>query len=152
VAQGCYVRCWDAGHSFDRDGTRYAVARRRQLGTALICGWNGLRGDMACRHPRGPDSTRCGTAMRGDRCWRASVLRPTGWDSLPAFQGFRGEVLMHAPVAAATKPVCPYPFVETVLLASRHFPLRRGRHWFCRCWVWICLVCRQSGGAASGQA
>lgn len=143
VAQGGYGAVLDAGHSFDRDGTRYAVAAAAALGLPYLRlerpAW-----DMAC-HPRwrtAPDVAQaCAVIAAGAR-----VFCATGWDSLPAFQGFRGEVLMLRQSRRHSRSA-PYPFVKLVF-GEPPFSTADEQALFALLGVDL-LVCRNLGGAAS---
>lgn len=143
VAQGGYAAIIDAGHVFDRTVTAQGFAAATALGLPFLRlerpAWE------VADHPEwcsAPDVATANAAIGQG----ARVFCATGWDSLPAYAAFRGEVLMLRQTRRHTRPA-PYDFVELVF-GDPPFLVADEVALFQRLRV-DTLICRNLGGTAS---
>ena len=143
IAQGRYSALLDAAHAFDRTGTAQAVTAARALGLPYMRVERPLW--LVHGHPLwqlAPDvHTAC--AMIGPK---ARVFATTGWESLPEFNAFSGEVLFLRQTRKHARPA-PYPFVE-LAFGDAPFSVQDEQELF-RVQRIDTLICRNLGGLAS---
>lgn len=143
VRMGGYRAVLDAGHGFDRAVTQQAYEATTALGLPFLRlerpAW-----ELADRPQwrRARDAAQA-CAMISPH---ARVFCATGWDSLPDFAGFKGDVLMLRQTRRHGR-AAPYPFVELVF-GDPPFSVAAETALFEQLQVDL-LVCRNLGGAAS---
>jgi precorrin-6A/cobalt-precorrin-6A reductase len=143
IAQGGYRAVLDASHGFDRHVTQQGFAAAKMLGLPYLRlerpAWE-TEG-----HPKWHSVSDICTAntMIGQG---ARVFCATGWDSLPDYVGFQGEVLMLRQTRRHTRPA-PYPFVE-LMFGDPPFTAADEQALFKDLKV-DTLICRNLGGRAS---
>lgn len=133
----------DAGHAFDRQTTRHAAVAADALDIPYLRverpAWD-LQTQPRWRRAR---DVKAANALIAPK---ARVFATTGWDSLPDYSGFRGEVLMLRQTRQHTRPP-PFAFVEMVFGAPP-FSARDEQELFLERRI-DTLVCRNLGGSAS---
>lgn len=143
VAQGRFDAILDASHVFDRTVTLQATKVARALGLPLLRlerpAWRtgGDTGLIAV--PDVPAANKMVT--KGDR-----VFCATGWESLPSFASFAGDVLMLRQTRRHMRPP-PYPFVD-LMFGDPPFSEAAERETFQTLGATV-LICRNLGGQAS---
>lgn len=143
MAQGGFSAVIDAGHVFDRTTTAWALAAAAALGLPFV------RIERECWEiDDWPQARRardvvgaCAMIPPGAR-----VFCTTGWDSIPDYVGFRGEVLMLRQTRRHGR-AAPYPFVELVF-GDPPFSAAQERALFEALGVDL-LICRNLGGEPS---
>jgi precorrin-6A/cobalt-precorrin-6A reductase len=140
MVQGGFDAVLDAGHVFDAATTAQAFAAARALGLPHLRlarpAWDLPQAE------RVHDVTAASALIPPG----ARVFSATGWDSLPAFAGFAGEVLLLRQTRRHGR-AAPWPFVELVF-GDPPFSVRAERALFEALRV-DTLVCRNIGGEAS---
>ena len=143
VVQGGYGAVLDAGHVFDRTVTRHAFTAAGALGLPYLRlerpAW------AVAGHPRWRRATDVAQANAMIPAG-ARVFCATGWDSLPAFEGFRGETLMLRQTRRHGR-AAPFPFVKLVF-GDPPFSVGDEKALFALLGVDL-LICRNLGGVAS---
>lgn len=143
IAQGGFTAVIDAGHGFDTETSVQARQAAVALGLpylrVLRAAWD--PGDMAGIR-RAADAAQASAMIAQG----ARVFCATGWDSLPDYAGFAGEVLMLRQTRRHGR-TAPYPFVELVF-GDPPFSVAQETALFASLRVDV-LVCRNLGGAAS---
>jgi precorrin-6A/cobalt-precorrin-6A reductase len=143
MAEGGYTAILDASHVFDRSVTQQGFAAAEMLGLPYLRlerpAWD-VTENPNWHHVRDV------TAANGMIGQRARVFCATGWDSLPEYDGFQGEVLMLRQTRRHTRPA-PYPFVELVF-GDPPFSAADEQALFEQQKVDM-LICRNLGGRAS---
>jgi precorrin-6A/cobalt-precorrin-6A reductase len=143
LAQGGFHAVLDASHGFDRCVTRQAYRACAALGLPL------LRLERAAWEIKDTPKWQRVRDVAGANALikpGARVFCATGWDSLPEYEGFRGEVLMLRQTRRHSRPA-PRDFVELVF-GDPPFSVAGERTVFGTLRV-DTLVCRNLGGAAS---
>lgn len=133
----------DASHAFDHTTTAQGHTAAQQLGVPYLRverpAW-----DVSChRHWKAAPSVSDANKMinKGSR-----VFCATGWDSLPDYEGFKGDVLMLRQTRQHSR-IAPYPFVELVF-GDPPFDIASERALFSERSVDL-LICRNLGGEGS---
>lgn len=143
IRKGSFNAVLDASHVFDRTATRQAFDATRELGLPY------LRVERAIWETQGHKKWHSASDVRTANEMipqGARVFAATGWDSLPDYQGFRGEVLMLRQTRRHPR-AAPYPFVE-LAFGDAPFTSLDEQALF-RDQRIDTLVCRNLGGAAS---
>lgn len=133
----------DASHVFDRRVTQHAFAAADQLGLPY------LRLERPAWETAGKPKWKTATDVSAANAMigpGARVFCATGWDSLPDYNPFQGEVLMLRQTRRHTRPA-PYPFVELVF-GDPPFSAEQEQALFLAQRV-DTLICRNLGGQAS---
>lgn len=143
MIEGGYTAILDASHVFDRSVTQQGFAAAEMLGLPYLRlerpAWD-VTENPNWHHARDV------TAANGMIGQGARVFCATGWDSLPEYDGFQGEVLMLRQTRRHTRPA-PYPFVELVF-GDPPFSAADEQALFEHQKVDM-LICRNLGGRAS---
>ena len=140
---GGFTAILDAGHVFDRAVTQRAY----QAATAL--GLPYLRLARPAWQTEGHPRWQCAVDVEQANAMipeGARVFCATGWDSLPAFDGFRGASLMLRQSRRHSR-AAPYPFVKLVF-GDPPFSVEDEKSLFALLGVDL-LICRNLGGDAS---
>ncbi|MEP5031872.1 MAG: precorrin-6A/cobalt-precorrin-6A reductase [Marinomonas sp.] len=145
IGQGGYRAVLDASHVFDRLATKQAFAAAKTMNLPYLRierpAW------ATTGHPKTTSAkdVRTATAMIGEG---ARVFAATGWDSLPDYANFKGEVLMLRQTRRHPRPA-PYPFVE-LAFGDPPFSIDDEKELFASHKI-DTLVCRNLGTSASGM-
>lgn len=143
MVQGGYGAVLDASHGFDRHVTQQGFAAANMLGLPYLRlerpAWE-TEGHLKWRNA--PDIITANAMIEQG----ARVFCATGWDSLPDYLGFKGEVLMVRQTRRHTRPAA-YPFVELVF-GDPPFTAANEQTLFKDLKV-DTLICRNLGGRAS---
>ncbi len=133
----------DASHTYDRCVTEKGFAAAGTLGLPYLRverpAWD-TKGHARWRQVANVSAAQPMISPR------ARVFCATGWDSLPGYAGFRGEVLMLRQTRRHDKPA-PYDFVELVF-GDPPFTVESEEALFRARRVDL-LICRNLGGQAS---
>lgn len=143
VSDGGYTALIDASHVFDRSVTVQALAAARALDLPYLRierpAWDTAQNARWCS---APDTVAANTLIKPD----ARVFCATGWDSLPDFADFRGEVLMLRQTRRHAR-TAPFAFVDLVF-GDPPFDIEQELALFTDLRV-STLMCRNLGGQAS---
>jgi precorrin-6A/cobalt-precorrin-6A reductase len=143
AALGGYTAVLDASHVFDRSVTQQAVFATDVLGLPYLRlerpPWE------TDGHPnlRSAHDVAAANAMIGQG---ARVFCATGWDSVPEYAGFKGEVLMVRQTRRHARPA-PFAFVKLVF-GDPPFSAADEQMLFTKLKI-DTLICRNLGGRAS---
>ncbi|MGJ8595624.1 precorrin-6A/cobalt-precorrin-6A reductase [Sulfitobacter sp.] len=143
ISRGGFTAVLDASHAFDHATITQSFQASHQLELPYLRverpAWD-LSGNP---HWRAAASVAEANAMISKG---ARVFCATGWDSLPDYAGFRGEVLMLRQARRHTRAV-PYPFVE-LIFGDPPFEAPSEEALFLELGVDL-LICRNLGGEGS---
>tara|TARA_R110002049_G_scaffold34493_8_gene112504 strand:+ start:339 stop:1160 length:822 start_codon:yes stop_codon:yes gene_type:complete len=138
-----YRAVLDAGHGFERAATRHAYLAARTLGLPFLRLERPAWSLADRRHWRRAADAAQACAMIGPG---ARVFCALGWDSLPDFAEFKGDVLMLRQTRRHARPA-PYAFVQMVF-GDPPFSVADEQKLFAELQI-DTLVCRNIGGHAS---
>ena len=143
IGQSGFTAIVDASHVFDARVTEQGCAAASALGLPYLRvarpAWDVFA--QPSWHSARDDAAANAMIAAGAR-----VFCATGWDSLPDYAGFRGEVLMLRQTRRHRR-AAPYPFVELVF-GDPPFDTAQETTLFSELKVDV-LVCRNLGGEAS---
>lgn len=143
IAHEEFTAIMDASHTFDRSVTHQAVATSQALGLPY------LRLERPAWQTQGRAGWHHATdvvAANAHIAKGARVFCATGWESLPDYAGFAGEVLLLRQTRRHSR-AAPYPFVELVF-GDPPFSVVDEQALFKSLGVDV-LICRNLGGMAS---
>lgn len=143
IVKGGFTAVMDASHTFDRSVTYQAVAAARLLGLPY------LRLERPAWQTEGKARWHSAVDVAAANARIASGARvfcATGWESLPDYAGFAGDVLLLRQTRRHTR-AAPYPFVELVF-GDPPFTAAEEQALFSSLAV-DTLICRNLGGTAS---
>jgi len=143
IVQDGYRAILDASHVFDRLATQQAFAAAKVLGLPYLRIERPVWDVQANPLWQSAVDVCAATAMMGQG---ARVFAATGWDSLPDYAAFKGEVLMLRQTRRHARTP-PYPFVE-LAFGDPPFTTRDEKALFETHRI-DTLVCRNLGSRAS---